>query len=197
MKLIVGLGNPGAKYALTRHNTGFRAVDVLASLLNPPLPNESPPLQGGVRGGFRGGWKEAEKFQSLLAETTIAGAKVLLAKPQTFMNKSGQAVRRLVDFYKIRRDDVLIIYDDIDLLVGTTRLRLEGSAGGHQGMKSVLAALRTDKIARLRIGIAEKVAGKQAIPAEDYVLRPFSKTAEGKIKKTLAAVPAIVADWIK
>lgn len=178
MKLIVGLGNPGKEYETTRHNTGFRAVDVLTE--------DASAI-----------WKEAEKFQSLLAKTTIAGAKVILAKPRTFMNKSGQAVRRLIDFYKIRRENVLIIYDDIDLLVGTTRLRLEGSAGGHQGMDSVLTMLKTEKIARLRLGIAEKVAGKQSIPAEEYVLRPFSKTAETKIKKTLSIVPTIISDWIK
>lgn len=176
MLLIIGLGNPGKQYELTRHNTGWRALDVLA---------EKTP------------WKESKKFQAQTAEIMIANKKVILAKPQTFMNKSGVAVKKIASFYKIPLANILIIYDDIDLLVGTTRLRPEGSDGGHQGMASIITTLKTNEISRLKIGIAEKVAGKQSIPSEDYVLHPFSKSAEIKIKKALAQTPELVSNWIK
>lgn len=175
MKLIIGLGNPGSHYAKTRHNTGWRALDVLAG---------------------KAVWQAAKKLPSLVAAVNLKGAKVLLAKPQTYMNKSGAAVRALVNFYKIPLPDILIIYDDIDLLVGTTRLRRRGSSGGHQGLASVITALKTENIARLRLGIAEKTAGKQPVPAEDYVLRPFSRAAEVKIKKTLRRLPMLTEQWI-
>lgn len=175
MKLIIGLGNPGTKYELTRHNTGFRALDILAG---------------------QSAWKISKKFQSELAEAVMAKTKIILAKPQTFMNKSGTTVAALARFYKIKPADVLIIYDDIDLLVGQLRWRPAGSAGGHNGMASVITSLGTNAVARLRIGIAERTAGKQLIPAEDYVLRPFTKIGEDKIKKSLARVPEIVAEFV-
>ena len=117
MRLIVGLGNPGTKYKNTRHNLGFRAVDVLAGEAK---------------------WQDSKKFHAQTAEINLNDEKIILAKPQTFMNESGSAVRRLMDFYKIPASDVLIIYDDIDLLVGDTRLRAEGGSGGHNGMASVI-----------------------------------------------------------
>lgn len=175
MKLIVGLGNPGKNYELTRHNTGFRAVDILAG------PNE---------------WKTAKRFKSLILDAALEGVKVLLAKPQTFMNRSGEAVRRLRDFYKIANEDILLVYDDLDLLLGETRLRAGGSDGGHNGLASALAALGTDQIARLKIGIAENKAGKQDIPAEDYVLEPFTAAGEAKLKLVLIKTPDIIARWV-
>ncbi len=175
MKLIIGLGNPGKQYEKTRHNSGFMAVDVLAGKTN---------------------WKAADKFQAEIRETKIEKHKVILAKPQTFMNNSGIAAAKLARFYKIKKEDILVIYDDIDLIVGTLRLRPEGSAGGHQGMQSVLQALKTEKIARLKIGIAEKSGGKQKVSSEDYVLKPPSKRAAETIKKSLALVPGIVEQWI-
>lgn len=175
MKLIIGLGNPGEQYEKTRHNTGFRAVDVLAA---------------------HDGWKLSEKFSAEIAETKINNAKVLLAKPQTFMNNSGQAAAKLVRFYKIKKEDVLIIHDDIDLVVGTLRLRPHGSSGGHQGMQSVLSSLESETIARLKIGIAEKRGGKQKVSSESYVLAHPSKAAEATIKKSLALAPEVVERWI-
>lgn len=174
MKLVIGLGNPGKQYEKTRHNTGFHAVDVLAGASN---------------------WKLSKKFSAEIAETKIGAHKVLLAKPQDFMNNSGLPAAKLVRFHKIKKEDVLVIYDDIDLVAGTLRVRTGGSSGGHQGMQSVLAGLKTDKIARLKIGIAEKFGGKQKISSEDYVLKAPSKKAAEILKKSLALVPEIVASW--
>ena len=175
MKLIIGLGNPGKQYERTRHNTGFHAVDVLAG---------------------KSDWKISDKFSAETAEVKIGKTKVLLAKPHAFMNNSGQAAAKLVRFYKIKKEDILVIYDDIDLIVGTLRLRPEGSSGGHQGMQSVLQSLKSEKVARLKIGIAEKFGGKQKISSENYVLKPPSIAADAAIKKTLKLVPEIVEQWI-
>ena len=175
MKLIIGLGNPGAKYHNTRHNLGFRAVDVLARETE---------------------WQDNKKFHALMAEININGEKILLAKPQTFMNESGQAARAIIDFYKIPLSNILVIYDDIDLLIGDTRLRAEGGSGGHNGMASIIEHLGTEAVARFRLGVAEAKTGKQDIPAEDYVLQPFNQASEDKIKKTLAQVPELTSSWL-
>lgn len=176
MKLIIGLGNPGAKYAVTRHNAGFRAVDVLAGHTK---------------------WRANKKFNAHIAEIRKGDEAIILAKPQTFMNESGAAARLLIDFYKIPLASVLVIYDDIDLILGETRLRASGGSGGHNGLASVIAHLGTEAIARLRLGIAEEKTGKQNIPAEDYVLQPFSLDGEIKIKKTLAQAPELVQVWLR
>ena len=175
MKLIIGLGNPGKKYSSTRHNVGWQAVDILAG--------DAP-------------WKDSKKFNALLAELNLGGEKIILAKPQTFMNKSGQAVQALASWHKVPLANILIIHDDLDLLAGTARLRTEGSSGGHNGLASVIASLGTEKFSRLKIGIAEKIAGKQAVPSEVYVLQPPSAEAEAKIKKSLAEAPEIVRKWL-
>jgi peptidyl-tRNA hydrolase, PTH1 family len=148
--LIAGLGNPGQKYADTRHNAGFRAVDALAQ-----------------RHGLTFGKIE---HRAQVASGTIAGRRVLLAKPQTFMNLSGESVGPLAHFYKIPPERILIIYDELDLPLGTLRLRKSGSSGGQNGMKNILQRLGTQDIARVRIGIG-RPPGRQD-PA-DYVLTPF------------------------
>jgi peptidyl-tRNA hydrolase, PTH1 family len=175
MKLIVGLGNPGKDYEKTRHNTGFRAVDVLVE---------------------KNDWKDIDKFNAEIAETKIEKSKVILAKPLTFMNKSGDAVGKIARYYKIKKEDILIVFDDIDLLVGTLRLRPDGSSGGHQGMQSILTSLKSDKIARLKIGVADQKTGKQRTSSEDYILKPASKGGELKIKKSLKLIPEIVNEWL-
>ncbi|MFA5113475.1 MAG: aminoacyl-tRNA hydrolase [Candidatus Margulisiibacteriota bacterium] len=140
MFLVVGLGNPGAEYADTRHNLGFRAVDELA-----------------VRLGLR---SFKEKHQALLAETELAGHKLLLVKPQTFMNNSGLVVRAVAAWHKIEPAKVIAVYDDVDLAVGQLRLREKGSAGGHHGVESLIAQLGTAEFPRVRIGIGrEDLAG--------------------------------------
>lgn len=150
MKIIVGLGNPGEKYKNTRHNLGYRVVDTIAK-------NQ----------------KFKRRFESDIIEGVINDEKVLLIKPQTFMNDSGKAVRTLVDFYKINPKNIWVISDDIDLLVGKIRIRTQGSSGGHKGLQSIIDSLGSQKFPRIRIGIRNPEADK--IPREDYVLQKFNK----------------------
>ncbi|HZK86113.1 MAG TPA: aminoacyl-tRNA hydrolase, partial [Desulfosporosinus sp.] len=132
MKVIVGLGNPGPQYAETRHNVGFLLVDLLAEVYT---------LQ------FRA------KFQGLWTEGNVHGERILLLKPQTFMNLSGRSVRELMNFYKIPGNDLLIVHDDLDLPLGKIRLRDQGGAGGHNGIKSILTELGSEKFWRLKLGV--------------------------------------------
>jgi peptidyl-tRNA hydrolase, PTH1 family len=134
ISLIVGLGNPGTEYERTRHNIGFMAVDRLAQLWGIQLAAE-------------------KKFQGIIGEGRAFGSKICLLKPTTFMNNSGQSVRSLIDWYKCEPESVLAIYDDMDLPLGKIRLRRSGSAGGHNGMKSLIAHLGTQAFPRLRLGI--------------------------------------------
>lgn len=136
-KLIIGLGNPEQKYEKTRHNIGFEAVDRLAQQ-------------------WQLSWKENRRFQGLIAEgLSIGSQKICLLKPLTYMNRSGQAARAVLDWYKIEPESTLVIYDEMDLPLGRLRLRLSGSAGGHNGMKSLIAHLGTQNFPRLRIGIGK------------------------------------------
>ena len=147
MRLIVGLGNPGEKYEHTRHNAGFDALTMLADQL---------------------GVKSAKlKGNSLLMEAFIGGEKVLLCKPQTFMNLSGNAVQELMGFYKLTPDQLLILYDDIDIPLGWLRIRRNGSAGTHNGMRSVIACLNTEEFTRVRIGVGANPPGYDLV---DWVL---------------------------
>ncbi|WP_163151506.1 aminoacyl-tRNA hydrolase [Anoxybacillus sp. MB8] len=155
-KLFVGLGNPGKEYEQTRHNVGFMVVDELAH-----------------RWGFA---LNQTKFQGIFASGIISGEKVILCKPLTYMNLSGECVRPLMDYYDIDVDDVIVIYDDLDLPTGTVRLRPKGSAGGHNGMKSLIHHLKTEQLKRIRIGIDRP---KNGMKVSDYVLGRF--TTEEKI----------------
>ena len=140
MYIIAGLGNPGAKYELTRHNAGYRTVDILSDKWDIKIN------QG--------------KHSSLCGSGIIEGEKVLLVKPLTYMNRSGEAVREAVDFYKTDPEKgLIVIYDDIDLPVGRLRVRAQGSAGGHNGMKDIIKHLGTDNFTRIRIGVGAKPAG--------------------------------------
>jgi peptidyl-tRNA hydrolase, PTH1 family len=136
ISLIVGLGNPGAKYAHTRHNIGFDLVDQLARRWQISLT-------------------EQRRFQGEVGEGTVLGQRLRLLKPNTFMNLSGQSVRAVLDWYKLSPQQVLVLYDDMDLPVGRLRIRLNGSAGGHNGMRSLIAHLGTQDFPRLRIGISK------------------------------------------
>ncbi|MEY2832947.1 MAG: hypothetical protein RLZZ574_2206 [Cyanobacteriota bacterium] len=152
-ELIVGLGNPEPKYDNTRHNIGFAAVDELAKVWQIPL-------------------KENKRFQGLFSEgVTPGGQKVRLLKPLTYMNRSGQSVRAVTDWYKVEARSVLVIYDDMDLPVGRLRMRLSGSAGGHNGMKSIIAHLGSQEFPRLRIGIGKSDGEKTTI---SHVLGKFA-----------------------
>ena len=142
--LIVGLGNPGDKYAKTRHNMGFLTLDLLAEKLHVKI--------------------DRIKFKAVVAQTEFGGARCLLMKPQTFMNLSGEAVREAAQFYKIPADHVLVIYDDVSLPVGKLRVRPSGSAGGHNGIKNIIAHLGTDAFPRVKIG-----TGQPADPEHDMI----------------------------
>lgn len=158
MKLIVGLGNPGKEYEDTRHNVGFMCVDFLRE----HLQFEDFKLQ--------------KKFKALVCEGSLNEEKLILAKPQTFMNLSGEAVQSLVNFYHCNPQDLWVIYDDVDLKLGEIRIRQEGSLGTHNGMKSVVSLLGFSNFPRIRIGIesrGESAPGKQDISS--FVLHPFSK----------------------
>lgn len=163
-ELIVGLGNPEAKYDKTRHNIGFAAVDELAKIWQMPL-------------------KENKRFQGFFAEGVASGGhKVRLLKPLTYMNRSGQSVRAVTDWYKVSPQSVLVIYDDMDLPVGRLRLRLSGSAGGHNGMKSIIAHLGRKDFPRLRIGIGKSDGKKETI---SHVLGKFSPDESKTIEEIL------------
>jgi len=135
MKLIVGLGNPGKEYENTRHNTGFRVMDALACELHIDIVQK--------------------KFKALIALIRVHGEQVLLMKPQTYMNLSGEAVGEAMRYYHIRPEELVVIYDDMDMPVGKIRLREKGSAGGHNGMKNIIAHIGTQEFPRIRVGIGK------------------------------------------
>lgn len=153
MKLIIGLGNPGREYAEDRHNTGFMTVDRLAARLRVRF--------------------NQKRAQSQVATAAVDGERIALAKPQTYMNLSGESVRRLMAELGAKLEDVLVVYDDVDLPLGTLRLRRQGSPGTHNGMRSIVQALGTQGFARLRLGIGAP-EGRQDL--RDYVLGPFGAT---------------------
>ena len=148
MKLIVGLGNPDREYQNTFHNLGFMVADKIANTFNVQF--------------------NKNKCRALIAETFIDGQKILIAKPQTYMNLSGESVRELLEFYKISLEDLIIIYDDFDLNKGTIRIREKGSAGTHNGMRNIVKEIKSQNFARIRIGF--KPEGEFKIPLIDYVL---------------------------
>lgn len=174
MFIIVGLGNPGKKYENTRHNVGFDAVDELADHYGIPSAGVS--------------------HKAMYGKGIIEGQKVILAKPLTYMNLSGESVRALVDYYKIDPEsELLVIYDDISLQPGKIRIRKKGSAGGHNGIKSIIACLGTQNFQRIRIGVGEK---PEKWDLADYVLGTFSRDdrvlVEDAIGHTVKAAAMIV-----
>lgn len=153
MFIIAGLGNPGSRYEHTRHNAGFEALDRLSDRYRIPV--------------------NTKKFQALCGTGAIEGQKALLLKPQTYMNLSGESIRAACDFYKVDPEEGLIVlYDDISLPPGQLRIREKGSAGGHNGIKSIIAHLGTQNFARIKIGVGEKPSG---FDLADYVLSRFDK----------------------
>ena len=152
MYIIVGLGNPTKEYDKTRHNVGFSVIDVLADRIGIDVSEK--------------------KHRALCGKGMLEGQKVILAKPQTFMNLSGESVRAMVDFYKVSPDEVIIIYDDISLEPGQLRIRTKGSAGGHNGIKNIIAHLGTQEFPRIKVGVGEK---PKYMDLADYVLSRFSK----------------------
>ena len=171
MKLIIGLGNPGEKYIKTRHNIGFRIVDELAEKLE-------------IRN-----WKLKSKLKALISEGIFNNEKILLAKPQTFMNLSGQAVKALSIYYKINPQNIWIIHDDIDLPLGTFKISQNITSAGHKGIQSIIDSLGTKDFIRFRVGIKPdigyQVSGIRKLNTERFVLEKFSKDEEKIIKQTI------------
>ena len=163
MYIIVGLGNPERRYDGTRHNIGFSAVTALADIYGISM--------------------DMKKHRAVCGKGVIEGQKVILAMPQTYMNLSGESVRELVDYYKIDpEEELIVIYDDINLAPGKLRIRPKGSAGGHNGIKNIIAHLGTQVFPRIRIGVGEKPKGWDLA---DYVLGRFSKEEEPVVREAL------------
>lgn len=170
MKLIVGLGNPGTEYLYTRHNVGFMVVDnYLGDVL----------------------WKE--KFSSFLYSTEIFSEQVIFLKPTTYMNLSGIAVKKVVDYYKIPIENILVIQDDIDMTLGIYKIKRNSSSGGHNGIKSIIQELGSDEFARLKIGISKS----KDIPTDKYVLGKFSTNELEKLKDNEEVFGNIINKFIK
>ncbi|WP_294581681.1 aminoacyl-tRNA hydrolase [uncultured Thomasclavelia sp.] len=172
MKLIVGLGNPGKEYDKTRHNTGFMVIDNLAKKLNVSI--------------------DQKKFKALYVKCKYHGEDVILLKPQTFMNLSGEAVIAAMNFYKIDIDDILVIYDDLDMPVGKLRLRKSGSAGGHNGIKNIISHLSSQDFKRIRVGIDRHPYMKVV----DYVLSKFTEEEDAAINEGIEKATAAILDYL-
>ncbi len=174
MYLVAGLGNPGSSYDMTRHNIGFHVIDYMADEL-------------GVK-------VKKLKFKGIYADVNIAGEKVILLKPQTYMNLSGESIRDFRDFFKIPAENIIIINDDINLKLGALRIRKSGSAGGHNGLKSIIYQLNSDQFPRIRIGVGAPRHEEEDLA--DFVLSRFSKeeipVLEEAIIKTKKAVEEII-----
>ncbi|MDO5725808.1 MAG: aminoacyl-tRNA hydrolase [Tissierellia bacterium] len=173
MYIICGLGNLGARYENTRHNVGFMTIDKLAKDLKIKV--------------------NRIKFKSLTEMTHIAGEKVLLMKPTTFMNLSGDALIEAINFYKVPLQNVIVIYDDVDIPFSELRIRKKGSAGTHNGMKSIISRTNSQDFPRLRIGIGKH----QFMDLADYVLSQFSKSEREEIDKTIEIAAKACIDIIK
>ncbi|MFC1707431.1 aminoacyl-tRNA hydrolase [Planctomycetota bacterium] len=174
MRMVVGLGNPGRRYARTRHNVGFRVLDRLC-------------VHYGVEAGKRA-------FEARCVLTGEAENRVLLVKPQTFMNESGRAIRSLAGYYKVGPEGILLVCDDLALPTGRLRLRRGGSSGGQKGVASTIAALGTDRFPRLRIGIG---AAPAHMDAADYVLSRFSEAEEAAIETAVDQAADCVQVWLR
>lgn len=172
MKLIVGLGNPGKEYEKTRHNIGFMAIDTFAN-------------QYGLT-------FNKTKFDGLYTEGIIEGEKIILLKPQKYINLSGDVIREFVNYYKIELEDILILCDDMDLEVGTFKLRYKGGSAGHNGLKNIEANLKTQMYKRLKIGISRN----KNYNVVDYVLGKLSKEEIEKLMPVFEIIPNIVHDFV-
>jgi len=175
---VIGLGNPGSKYEFTRHNIGFRIIDSLARDM-------------GIE------FNKVKSYYSLISRGMINNHKVMLVKPQTFMNLSGRAVNRVVSYYKIPLQDLLIVYDDLNLELGQVRIRKKGSSGGHKGIESIMQYLNSEDIPRLRIGVGNPSLNYN-FDCVSYVLSNFNNDEEDKIAEVIQlsteAVKTIIED---
>lgn len=174
MKLVVGLGNPGAKYKGTRHNVGFMTMDEVAY-------QEKFDFDKAL-------------FDAVFAQVQIGGEKVIFMKPLTFMNLSGEAIRPLMNYFKIGIEDLLVIYDDMDLPVGKIRLRQKGSAGGHNGIKSIISCLETSEFNRIKVGVGRPKDGRTVV---GHVLNRFEKEEEEDIIFAVQKSVDAIRSWIE
>lgn len=172
MILIAGLGNPGAEYDNTRHNVGFKVIDNISKEYNIEI--------------------NRQKFKGVCGEGFIANQKVMLLKPSTYMNLSGESIREAADFYKLSSEDIIVLYDDISLDIGRLRLREKGSAGGHNGIKSIIANLGTDIFPRIKVGV-----GQPNVDLVKYVLGKFSKEELEVLNQSIDAATKAVEEIIK
>lgn len=174
MKCIIGLGNPGKKYAQTRHNIGFLIVDELAKRNQEQLTKS--------------------KFKCNYEISHLHGEKVLYVQPQTYMNLSGEGIRPLLDFYKINVEDIIVIYDDLDLPVGKIRLRTKGGHGGHNGIRSLIDHLATKEFKRIRVGVGRPTTAQ---PIVDYVLQAFHKSEQEDVEHAIMMAADASEKWIE
>ena len=172
MKLIIGLGNPGKKYEFTRHNIGFLIVDEIVKENN---------------------FHYKEKFDGLYCEELIKNEKVIFLKPQTYMNLSGISVKKIMDFYKIKKEDILVIHDDLDLMFGKYKLKKNSSSGGHNGIKDIINHLNSKDFLRLKIGILNENKKE----TKEFVLNNFSKKEQEDLKKNIEIYKNIIFDFIE
>ncbi|MED4533446.1 aminoacyl-tRNA hydrolase [Metabacillus fastidiosus] len=173
MKLIIGLGNPGKQYESTRHNVGFMAIDQLSDRLNIPL--------------------DRTKFNGLYGIGHISGEKVILLKPLTYMNLSGECIHPLMEYYEVDDDEIVVIYDDLDIPTGKIRLRTKGSAGGHNGIKSMIHHLGTQQFNRVRVGIDRPSNG---MTITDYVLGRFTEEEQADIQSAIKQSAEACEKWL-
>ena len=174
MKCIIGLGNPGKKYKQTRHNIGFLVIDELCNRNHLNLAKN--------------------KFKCNYETDMVHQEKVLFVQPQTFMNLSGEGIRPLIDFYKIAIEDIIVIYDDLDLPVGKIRLREKGGHGGHNGIRSLIEHLGTKDFKRIRVGIGRPT---NAQPIVNYVLQPFAKTEMDDVNHAIMIAADASETWVE
>lgn len=178
MYLIAGLGNPSRTYEGTRHNIGFTMIDAIGNKFGIDVTTK--------------------KHKALVGRGIIDGMRVILAKPQTYMNLSGESIREIADFYKIEPENIIIIYDDISLDVGQLRIRKKGSAGGHNGIKNIIAHLGTQEFPRIKVGIGNKLEGWDLA---DYVLSKYSKAEQEALEEAsegvIGAVKLMLMDDIE
>ncbi|EIW6614686.1 aminoacyl-tRNA hydrolase [Clostridium perfringens] len=172
MILIVGLGNPGKQYEQTRHNIGFDVIDYMANKYNIDV--------------------NREKFKGICGEGFIENKKVILLKPLTYMNLSGESIRELANFYKLEDDEIIVVYDDISLDIGRLRIREKGSAGGHNGIKSIIQNLGGDKFPRVKVGV-----GQPKNNLVNHVLGKFSKEDREHIEKVIPVVSDAIVEIVK
>lgn len=172
MKMIVGLGNIGSKYAQTRHNVGFMIVDEVADRLNADF--------------------QTSKFEAEVATAFVNGEKVMLVKPSTYMNESGRAVGPLMSYYNVTPQDLLVVHDDLDLPLGKVRLKQKGSAGGHNGIKSIIAHVGDQQFKRVKVGIDHP----QKMSVVDYVLGKFTPAQSGALNDAKLTAEAAIDAWL-